>query len=131
MLSTNSSAIHLLERNLDKIDWFFLSQNSIPNAITFLEQHQDKIHWANLSENPNAISLLEQNHDKINWTYLSSNPKAVYLFEQNHDKHVSCNPGIFEPDYLTMSKEKIKIIYQELMEKSLHPSIIIKAEFDF
>ena len=27
MLSKNSSAIHLLEKNQDKIDWYFLSLN--------------------------------------------------------------------------------------------------------
>ena len=41
MLSTNPNAIHLLEQNPDKIDWFWLSLN--PNAIDLLEKNQDKI----------------------------------------------------------------------------------------
>jgi hypothetical protein len=68
-LSSNPSAIHLLEQNPDKIYWPFLSQN--PNAISLLEQNPDKIYWPNLSANPNAIHLLERNLDKIDWWYLS------------------------------------------------------------
>jgi len=45
----NPNAIHLLEKNQDKIDWFELSNN--PNAIHLLEQNQDKIKWSNLSYN--------------------------------------------------------------------------------
>lgn len=41
MLSRNSKAVHLLEQNLDKIDWGFLSMNR--NAIHLLEQNLDKI----------------------------------------------------------------------------------------
>jgi hypothetical protein len=73
-----------------------------------LEQNQDKISWSHLSFNPNAISLLEQNQDKIDWYNLSQ------------------NPSIFEPDYQEMSKDRTKIIYQELMEKALHPSRMLQ-----
>ena len=38
---------HLLEKNLDKINWNYLSKN--PNAIHLLEQNLDKIDWDNLS----------------------------------------------------------------------------------
>ena len=34
-ISRNPNAIHLLEQNMDKIDWKFLSEN--PNAIHLLE----------------------------------------------------------------------------------------------
>ena len=56
LLSTNSNAIHILEKNLDKVDWHKLSKN--PNAIPILEKHLDKEDWSALSENPNAIPLL-------------------------------------------------------------------------
>ena len=39
-----------------------------------LEQNLDKIDWYKLSENINAIHLLEQNLDKIDWILLSWNP---------------------------------------------------------
>ena len=50
MLSLNPSAIALLEKNQDKIDWFYLSSN--PSAISLLENNQDKIYWNQLSRNP-------------------------------------------------------------------------------
>ena len=46
--------------------------------IELLQKNQDKINWFWLSENPNAIHLLEQNQDKINWDELSSNPSIFY-----------------------------------------------------
>jgi hypothetical protein len=113
MLSSNPKAIHLLEQNLDNINWSMLSNN--PNAIPLLEKNLDKIDWSRLSENPNAMSLLEKNQ-----------------------RHICCmlstNPNIFEPDYQEMSKDRTKIIYQELMEKAWHPLRIIKwieVDFDF
>jgi hypothetical protein len=74
----------LLEENIDKIDWFYLSEN--PEAIHLLEKYPDKIHWESLSSNPNAIHLLEQNLDKIDWETLYSNPNAVNLLEKNLHK---------------------------------------------
>jgi hypothetical protein len=35
-------------------------------------------------------------------------------------------PGIFEPDYQEMSKDRTKIIYQELMTRALHPSRVLQ-----
>jgi hypothetical protein len=61
-LSKNPNGIHLLEKNVDKIDcpcWRRLTLN--PNAIHILEQHLDKldkISWDLLSNNSNAIHLL-------------------------------------------------------------------------
>jgi hypothetical protein len=52
-LSGNPNAIHLLEKNLEKIDWFRLSGN--PNAIHLLEQNREKIDWVSLSENPSIF----------------------------------------------------------------------------
>ena len=56
MLSSNQNAIHLLEKNVDKVDWYRLANN--PNAIYILEQNVDKICWSYLSSNPNATHLL-------------------------------------------------------------------------
>jgi hypothetical protein len=123
--------------------------NPNANAISLLEQNLDKIYscriyrtscqyW--LSQNPNAIHLLEQNPEKIVWSQLSKNPKAIHLLEQNQDKldwlNLCLNPNIFEPDYQAMSIDRTKIIYQELMEKALHPSRILQwieldIDFDF
>ena len=45
----NENVIPILENNLNKIDWNFLSFNE--NAIHLLEQNQDKIDWSFLSFN--------------------------------------------------------------------------------
>ena len=100
MLSLNPNAIHLLEKNQDKIHWFYLSRN--PNAIHLLEQNLDKIHWRELSENPNAISILEQNLDKIHWFYLSGNPSIITY------------------DYIGL-KERMDILREQLMMAVFHP----------
>jgi hypothetical protein len=109
-----------------------------PNAIHLLEQNPEKINWYLLSSNPNAIHLLEQNQDKINWWNLSANPKAIHLLERNQEKIYlplfSNNQSICEPDYLAMSIDRTCIIYQELMEKALHPLRVMKwieEDFDF
>ncbi len=81
-LNRNPAAIHLLEQNLDKIDWKELSEN--PSAIHLLEKNPHKFHkynWQVLSRNPAAIHLLEQNLDKIDWYNLSRNPAAIHLTE--------------------------------------------------
>ena len=85
MLSRNPKAIHLLEQNKDKIDWFGLSAN--PAAIHLiskaLEQNPYKINWFSLSSNPAAIHLLEKNPDKINWLGLSINP-SIFAYDYKH-----------------------------------------------
>ena len=55
MLSRNPNALHILEKNIDKIEWTALSKN--PSAIYLLEKNRDKIEWNALSSNPNAIRL--------------------------------------------------------------------------
>jgi hypothetical protein len=77
MLSRNPNAIHILEQNLDMVDWQQLCCN--PNAIHLLENNLDIYSWQGLSFNPNAIHLLEQNLDYVNWIGLSKNPNAIHL----------------------------------------------------
>jgi hypothetical protein len=94
-LSDHPNAIHLLEKNLNKINWYNLSRN--PNAIRLLEENQKKIYWNELSRNEKAISILEKNQDKIHWDMLSSNPNAISILENNIDKidwyELSANPN--------------------------------------
>jgi len=110
----------------NEIDWD-LSGN--PNAIHLLEKNPDKICWHRLSGNPNAIHILEKNPDKIDWELLSTNPNAIHLLEKNPDKIewdlLSGNPSIFELDYNGL-KEYCSIYKDELLMKALHPSRIEK-----
>jgi hypothetical protein len=79
LLSSNTGAIHLLEQNLDKVDWWQLSAN--PAAIHIIEQNLDKVHVPTLCGNPNAVDLLEQNLDtwKLSAEDLSRNPNPKAL----------------------------------------------------
>ena len=45
----------MLEKNQDKIDWVYLSEN--PNAIPMLEKNPNKIYWFSLSENPSIFKI--------------------------------------------------------------------------
>ena len=56
---------------------YTLSQNQ--NAIHMLEQNIDKINWTVLNINPNAISLLVQNIDKIDWNTILNKPNIFYM----------------------------------------------------
>ena len=83
MLSKNPNAIHILENNIDKINWQCLSTN--PNAIRILEDNFDNIYWGLLSYNPNAIHILEKNINKPevinNWKYFSENP-LIFIYDK-------------------------------------------------
>ena len=48
-LSLNPLAIHLLDTDIDKINWMFLSKNS--GAIEMLEANQEKINWSMFCQN--------------------------------------------------------------------------------
>jgi hypothetical protein len=52
----NENAIHLLENNLDKINFGCLTMN--PKAIHLLEKNLNKVDWELITENPNALHLL-------------------------------------------------------------------------
>jgi len=65
--------------DIERLTWKFLSQNSSPGAIKLLENNLDKIDWYYLSQNPNAIHILENNIDKLNWYRLSANPNIFVL----------------------------------------------------
>ena len=108
--------------NIDKIDWFYLSQNA--NAIPTLENNMDKIFWKELSKNPNAISILEKNLDKMDWFFLSGNANAIRILEKNTDKidwsNLCCNKGVNELNYQWL-KDRMDIIREDLMKSVYHP----------
>ena len=47
-------------------------------SIHLLEKNIDKIDWESLCVNPEAIHLLEENIEEIDWDVLSSNPNIFY-----------------------------------------------------
>ena len=50
----NPKAIHIIEKNLDKVDWYQLSRN--PNAVHILKKNHDKIDWNTLSVNSSIFN---------------------------------------------------------------------------
>ena len=83
-------AMDYLEKNPDKIAWYWLSCN--PTAIHILEKNKDKIDWDSMSRNPNAVHLLQTHLDeskrdgsecKICWDYLCYNENAIELLKKN------------------------------------------------
>ena len=128
-LSANPAAIHLLEKNQDRIDWRCLNEN--PAAIHLLEANPDKINWYWLSKNPSAIHLLEANPDKIDWLFLSKNPSAIHLLEANQDKiwpWLYLNPAIFQYDYDAM-RERCGVFKEDLIKDRFHPRNLIAGKF--
>ena len=151
--NTNPIAIQILKENIDEIYWVYLSEN--PSAIEILTEHQDKIIFRTLAKNPNAIELIKKYINKIdlvhltyntnpealdivekqldtltNWAPLCMNPAAIKILEKHKHKinwyWLSQNPAIFEYNYLKMAKERMTILREELMMKSLHPLRIAK-----
>jgi hypothetical protein len=128
-ISKNPNAIHLLERNKDKIDWSNLSGNK--NAIDILLQYPHKIDWQVFSSNTNpiAIKMLEENPDKIDWRNLSRNSSAIHLLEANQSKvcydTILQNDNIYQYDYAEM-KLRMDILRKEMMIKVWHPLRVIK-----
>jgi hypothetical protein len=66
--------------DVNRINWISLSENKNPYAINILEKNIDKIDWWNLSRNKNAICILEKNIDKIDWWNFSRNKKMLFIY---------------------------------------------------
>ena len=79
-MSFNENAIHLLAKNLEKVDWFNLSFN--PNGVELIKNNLDKLrktHWGYLCQSPNALELLANNPEKIDYVILANNPSIFVL----------------------------------------------------
>jgi hypothetical protein len=85
--NTHPEAIRIIEQNLDKFDelsWYSLQHNT--SAIPILEKNMDKIYldWYNLVKNPNALHLIEQYMDMDNHSplYLLVYPHTIHLADR-------------------------------------------------
>ena len=79
-ISLNPNITELIERVEIRhtIDWRDLSTN--PTAIGLIEQNQDKIVWECLSQNKNAMHLIKQHKNRIDWKRLSRNPN-IFVYD--------------------------------------------------
>ncbi len=62
---------------LDMLDWTMLLRN--PNAIHLLEQNQDKINWYSLSTNP---AIFAYDYEEIKQLYSEKNSCVAAWFNQ-------------------------------------------------
>ena len=87
-MNKNPRAIKIIEKNLHKLDskcWSLLSINQ--NAIHILENNVEKVNWDALLYNQNAGHLLDQrqNIETIDWETFSANP-AMFEVDYNYLK---------------------------------------------
>ncbi len=72
-MSKNENAVHILEKNLDKIYWKCLCKKN-KNIISI----KGKSFLEKILNNKNNIY-----YEKIDWKYLSYNENIMYLLEKN------------------------------------------------
>jgi hypothetical protein len=103
-LSKNPNAIHILETNVDKLEWSWgISTN--PNAFhLYLQHHEtdtmapDYLPWYWLCKNTRAVNWIHINYPQyIDWSSLSSNPNALWLLEQYPDR-IDWNELCYNPN---------------------------------
>ena len=93
----NKNAIHILEKNFDKIDWYDLSINEF------------------------AINLLKENKDKINWTQISTNYSIFILDKEKMSDKIKFFAEeliqyVFNPDRLSKISKTYKIKFIDLIQ---------------
>ena len=127
-LCLNENAADLLEACHDIIDYWYLSRNTNPRAMSLLRRaiergKAEQVNWKWLSANscPDAVRLFLEYPEKIDFSCLSENecPLAFPIMQQNLDKMnwhwFCCNPLAVPllPDYFekinwTMLSERAK-----------------------
>jgi ribosomal protein L24E len=116
---------YLYKHHSQYIDWNYLNTN--PVAIDILLENMDKINFYQFSLNPHpkAVELLKQYPHRIDWENFSAHITDYALIAQHNPilkDFIWTNPIIF--DYKAISKYKMDIIKEELMQKVLHPKRI-------
>ncbi len=79
-LSGNGDATHLLERNPHKI-FFGWELSRYNKSLPFMRKYINRLDWEWLCANPYAAKLLEENPRKIHYETLCGNCAAVHLIE--------------------------------------------------
>jgi hypothetical protein len=100
------------ERNLNKIDdWYLLSGNSSMSEA-FYERHIDKVDWEALSGNPSmSEAFYERNLDKVDWFHLSGNSNMSEAFYLRH---------INEVNWYNLSKNTCKLAINRELQRRLY-----------
>ena len=148
VLSSNTSALPLLEQRLDKIDWEEASSNlsilpllekhldqvhlelvccngedTTQEAIDFLEKHVEYMNyccWYRLSALPIAVPLLEKNLEHIDWDCLSRNSGAIHLLEQCPEK--------IDWEFLSFNKNAMHLLFRLDYSRMKQENDVFKEE---
>jgi len=117
-LSQNPNAFHILLENPHFINFKCLMYNPSPSALAYIEANATQInnsHVPYLVNNPNGLSLIEK--------LLKQGQITQEAVLESYTELLT-HPALFDVDldYQELSKERSKIIYNELLEKAFHPS---------
>jgi hypothetical protein len=128
--ATNTINIDLLLKNIEKLDWTYLSRN--PNALLIIENNLDKVDWFVLSSNVNASRLLDENITKVDWYELMKNPGAIHLVYDDID-NIDWSCLSFNPNGVDLIEEYFVQIKNELDWEILsgNPSAVKILERNF
>lgn len=125
-LSSNSAALGILKKNINKIDWSCFTIIEDPKAIKIIEDNITEINnhpymedcWYNLSRNKCAIHLLEKYPENINLYGLGMNPNAIFLIKKYIDEKLYVNYydtyGFFVGIAMNKNPDIIPIILENL-----------------
>jgi hypothetical protein len=132
-LCKNPNAIHILEKNIDKLDnidcWYNLCSNI--EAIPIIENNLDKLDdicWNILCNHEKAMPMIKQNLDRLNttcWDTLSSNPDAIDILLSLNYIHMTKNMSkfkqelmdyVFNPDRMMNLSSQYNIEFKELVK---------------
>jgi hypothetical protein len=118
-LSANPSAMHILEKNMNNINWYMFSKNNSDRALQIMKEMPGVIHFQALcmNTNPKVYELLLSQYTKIHWDMLSLNSAdfAIDLLMDNPHKidwkffSANANPRAYA--FLQKHPEKINHLY--------------------
>jgi hypothetical protein len=122
----SSEAFALLQENIDKVNWKYLSKNTHPGAIKSLEDAvEEQMEWYDMEEFDDYAEL--DDDKKIDWELLSSNPKAIDILikkwkaekrlmrfnDEIYDRLKESNM-IISWEYVSSNPEAIELIKKKL-----------------
>jgi len=105
-LSENPAAMHILNdpKYYEYIEWKYIIKNK--NAVELVKNnlHMVENYWFDICRQPHLIDIIEQNMDKIHWNSLSENYNAIHILEKNMDN--------IDIEYLCENKNGFQLLLQ-------------------
>jgi hypothetical protein len=134
-MSQDPNIIYILEDNIDKISWKYISCNSCEEVMKFVINHliyidMNEFDWGFLSRNRSqgAIDILTMFKDKIEWGLLSGNNFAVDLLKENIDKIrwglFVLNSSEWAVDMIERNLDSIPWVNNKMLSSNYSPRII-------